>query len=167
MKTYLTNRTQRFQIDGCLSDCESISSGVPHVNVLGALPFLIYIDDMLALPCFSNCFCYANYTKLISSSENIFLILQQDLERLSHWCKDNSMMFNLNKSVFLHLSEITTGGLVIDDYQLQRNDSICDLRLQVSKTLKWESHIRNKLLKARQNFFIISDTLCPIAFFLQ
>ena len=61
-------------------------------------------------------------------------------------------MFNLNKCVFLHLSEKTTGSLFIDDYQLQRVDSICDLGLQVSKKLKWEVHIRGKFLKARQNF---------------
>ena len=61
-------------------------------------------------------------------------------------------MFNLNKCVFLHLSEKTTGSLFIDDYQLQRVDSTCDLGLQVSKTLKWAVHIRGKLLKARQSF---------------
>ena len=144
MKTYLTNRTQRVQIDGCLSDCESISSGVPQGSVLGPLLFLIYIDDMLALPSFSTCFCYADDTKLICSSENIFFNLQQDLERLSQWCRDNSMMFNLNKCVFLHLSEKTTGSLFIDDYQLQRVDTICDLGYVV--------HIRGKLLKARQSF---------------
>ena len=152
MKTYLTNRTQRVQIDGSLSDCESISSGVPQGSVLGPLLFLIYIDDMLALPSFSTCFRYTDDTKLICPSENILLNLQQDLERLSQWCRDNSMMFNLNKCVFLHLSEKTTGSLFIDDYQLQRVDSICDLGLKVSKTLKWEAHIRGKLLKARQSF---------------
>ena len=107
---------------------------------------------MLALPSFSTCFCYADDTKLICPSENTFLNLQQDLERLSQWYRDNSMMFNLNKCVFLHLSEKTTGSLFIDNYQLQRFDSICDLRLKVSKTLKWEAHIRGKLLKARQSF---------------
>ena len=152
MKTYLTNRTQRVQIDGCLSGCEPISSGVPQGSVLGPLLFLIYIDDMLALPSFSTCFCYADDTKLVCSSENIFFNLQQDLKRLSQWCRDNSMMFNLNKCVFLHLSEKTTGSLFIDDYQLQKVDSICGLGLQVSKTLKWDAHIRGKLPKARQNF---------------
>ena len=107
---------------------------------------------MLALPSFLTCFCYPDDTKLICSSENIFFNLQQDLERLSQWCRDNSMMFILNQCVFLHLSEKTTGSLFIDDYQLQRVDSISNLGLQVSKTLKWEAHIRGKLLKARQSF---------------
>ena len=112
----------------------------------------MYIDDILALHSFSTCFCYADNTKLICSSEKIFFILQQDLDRLSQWCRDFSMMFNLNKCVFLHLSEKTTGSLFTDDYQLQRVDSICDLGLQVSKALEWEALIRGKLLKAPQNF---------------
>ena len=46
MKSYLSNRTQRTEINGTLSDEGIIRHGVPQGSVLGPLLFLLYINDI-------------------------------------------------------------------------------------------------------------------------
>ena len=43
LKSYLTNRTQRCSVNGCLSDFSTLKCGVPQGTILGPLLFLIFI----------------------------------------------------------------------------------------------------------------------------
>ena len=43
---YLTNRKQYVCVDGSSSDVLPVSSGVPHISVLGPILFIIYIDGI-------------------------------------------------------------------------------------------------------------------------
>ena len=47
---YLTNRTQRCQLNGMLSDQRGITCGIPQGRILGLLLFIIDINDL------PNCF---------------------------------------------------------------------------------------------------------------
>ena len=52
-RSYLTNHTQRYLVNGSLSRIWSLKCGVPQGTVLGPLLFLIYIND---LPnCLTSC----------------------------------------------------------------------------------------------------------------
>ena len=63
-KSYLTNRTQRSPVNGCLSDLTTVKCGVPQETILGPLLFLIYIDDLPNCLSFSKPRMYADDTHI-------------------------------------------------------------------------------------------------------
>ena len=64
---------RRANIDGFLSDEQPITSGVPQGSVLSALLFLIYIDDLIPVPEYSQVYCFADDTKFFYAVEIRFL----------------------------------------------------------------------------------------------
>ena len=152
IRSYLADRTQRVCIDGNLSDIVSIGSGVPQGSVLGPLLFLVYIDDILSLPKNSNCYCFADDTKLVCSSTNVFGDSQEDINRLYNWSNSNSLKFNASKCSYIHISKKTTGDLFLNNEKLRKVESTTDLGIEVTSCLRCDFHIRSKLNKAKQNF---------------
>ena len=82
-----------------------VTSGVPQGSLLGLLLFLVYIDDMLSVPEFSSCFCFADDTKLACAVDDMFNKCQKDLDKLFTWAADNDLTFNVDKCVYLQVSE--------------------------------------------------------------
>ena len=65
LKSYLSNRNQYvFHSNNC-STSEKLHCGIPQCSVLGPLLFLIYINDLPNIPHHSECFLYADDTKIL------------------------------------------------------------------------------------------------------
>ena len=79
-------------------------SGVPQGSVLGALLFLIYIND-IDDGIMSKIWKFADYTKICKNIENEMdvEILRNDLKQLYKWSEDWQMFFNLDKCVVIHI----------------------------------------------------------------
>ena len=45
-QSYLSNRTQRCNVNGNLSTASTVTCGVPQGSILGPLPFFMYINDL-------------------------------------------------------------------------------------------------------------------------
>ena len=45
-KSYLSNRTQRCNVNGNLSTASTVTCGVPQGSILGPLFFFVYINDL-------------------------------------------------------------------------------------------------------------------------
>ena len=136
IRSYLADRTQRVCIDGNLSDIVSIRSGVPQASVPGPLLFLVYIDDMLSFHKNSNCYCFADATKLVCSSTNVFSDSQEDINRLYNWSNSNSWKFNTSKCSHIHISKKTTGDLFLNNEKLRRVESTTDLGIEETSCLR-------------------------------
>ena len=149
---YLSDRSQRVSVNGTLSDEIMVTSGIPQGSVLGPLLFLVYIDDMLSLPEFSSCFCFADDTKLACAGEDMLSKCQEDLDKLFTWAAENGLTFNVDKCVYLQVSKKCDGGFSIGSNLIRKVDRTSDLGIEISSNLKWNIHVRTKLAKAQRSF---------------
>ena len=102
IKAWLSNRTQQILLDGITSSSVVVTSGVPQGTVLGPLMFLLCINDITTnikspLRIFADdCLLY----RVINSPEDT-IILQQDLDQISHWVKIWQLRLNVTKCALI------------------------------------------------------------------
>ena len=86
IQAWLSNRYQWVCIEGVCSDWILVLSGVPQGSVLGALLFLIFIND-LESHILSHVLKFADDTKLFGTvnAEADHVTLQNDLDILTQW----------------------------------------------------------------------------------
>ena len=154
-KSYLTNRTQRCSVNGCLSDLTTLKCGVPQGTILGPLLFLIYIDDLPNRLSFRIPRMYADDTHITYAGSVLHLIqssLSHDLEKLSKWLVSNRLTFNATKSEFMLIgsrrrsSTLSDTQLSIDNVPIEQVPTVKSLGIYIDENLTWYSHI-DKLCK--------------------
>jgi hypothetical protein len=88
LSNYLTNRTQRCQLNGMLSDQRGITCGIPQGSILGPLLFIISINDL------PNCLqhttprMFADHTSLTAVGKTLNEaeeIANKDLKNVKVW----------------------------------------------------------------------------------
>jgi hypothetical protein len=100
LNSYLTNRTQ-VQIGNALSEKCSVKHGVHQGSIPGPLLFILYINDLPLSISNCNTDMYADDSTIHISWKNISDIqtkVQEDLNKIALWCKDNNMLINCNKT---------------------------------------------------------------------
>ena len=98
--SYLGNRLQYVELNGCKSACLPLTTGVPQGSILGPLLFLLYIND---LPSVANlkCVTFADDTNLLIKGDNLEKIadeLNWELVDISHYFKANQLKLNPTKT---------------------------------------------------------------------
>jgi hypothetical protein len=97
-KDYLFNRNQSVDIDGCVSDKQPVSCGVPQGSILGPLLFLVFFND------FSECLKHCEVIKFADDtviyvadkcSQVIEQKLNEDINRISEYFDKNDLIINL------------------------------------------------------------------------
>lgn len=102
-KSYLSNRTQRVEINGVLSNPEDIDISVLQGSILGPILFLIYIND---LPNCTSLFTllFADDTQALARGNNIPMLVDRvnlELYKLASWFRANKMAVNISKTKFI------------------------------------------------------------------
>lgn len=90
----ISNRSQRVQFRGAVSDWASVHSGVPQGSVLAPSLFNIFVFD-LPFCVQSNLRQYAGDRVIRSQDDE--LTLQNDLQHIGTWCEINHMLLNSDK----------------------------------------------------------------------
>ena len=102
--SYLRNRVQYCNINGCTSDFRKTSFGVPQGSILGPLLFLIYMNDLPNSVEIANITMFADDTSLSRSFKSIG---ELDMELLPvftnicEWLKANKVNLNTVKTEFM------------------------------------------------------------------
>ena len=116
---YLRCRKQRVILDNVISESVDVLSGVPQGSILGPLLFVLFINDIYEnINKDSNIALFADDTKIWRdiNSESDCKPLQNDINTLSIWSRNNKMSFH----PLLHpkLCPYTTVGLILLKYCL-------------------------------------------------
>ena len=160
--SYLSNRTQRVRVHGCLSNSKLVTSGVPQGSVLGPLLFLIYINDLPDVILNSTIYLFADDAKLVGNLDGG---LFADIERFCDWASKNNLKINAEKTKFLAFGNPPMRELIINGHVVHTSKTINDLGIVFNCTLSWNDHVStklrscNRLLHAFKRHFPFN---CPI-----
>ena len=103
IKSYLQNRSQSTFINGCTSENNPISFGVPQGSVLGPKLFLIFINDLVSKIHHCKYFLYADDIVMYKKIGNPLPLhdiglFKQDLKSIETWCLQNELTINIKKT---------------------------------------------------------------------
>lgn len=146
-EAYLAGRELRVVFNGSLSAPFTPPSGVPQGSVLGPLLFNIFIND-LGEHIMNSYLLFADDLKIYAKIRTLNDIIepQNDLNRLSNWCRTNKLSLNTQKCKFISFTAKriplpTTYN--IDGTPLEQVTSINDLGILLDSKLKFNLHIDN------------------------
>ena len=154
---FLKNRTQRVIIDGELSEETEVQSSVPEGSCLGPLFFLIHMSD-IGVGISSTIRIFVDDSKIskaIRGEEDVEQ-LQEDLDTLFSWAKQNNMQFNGKKFQLLRYGKNedvknNTMYFTEDTSDLvERTEVVRDLGVMLSDDAKFKNHIDKVVAKSRQ-----------------
>ena len=164
IESFLVDRYQQVVISGHSSYLSKVLSGVPQGSVLGPLLFILFINDMECCVKHSTIRFFADDTRIlkhIHSSIDVDL-LQQDLNSVILWAKENNMALHEDKfeyivhrhspnSLLLQLPFISEHFVytVSSDKQLRPVSTLKDLGVTVSSNLSWSPQVNKIATKAR------------------
>ena len=149
-RNYLTNRRQYVQINGKISNTETVTYGVPQGSVLGPLLFIIYTNDLPQSLTNSKTILFADDTTIFKSSNNIehlYKAMNEDLKILEDWFKANKLSLNASKTNYILFrnkkSEISNNNckLIINGEEIGLVSKTKFLGIIIDEHLEWKYHI--------------------------
>ena len=157
--SYLTDRSQSTIVNGIISELHDVRIGIPQGSVLGPILFLLFVND---LPMFvSNVTTFADDTMIEIRAKNVneaIIIVQNEIDKLSHWCVSNKLTINVSKSCSMLIGcpqrtseycnldtseycNLDTLGLTINGETLCNKAEYTYLGLKIDSKLSWNSNV--------------------------
>ena len=169
---YLRNRKQHVILDNVISDTVDVLSGVPLGSILGPLLFVLFINDIYEnINKDSNIALFADDTKIWRNinSELDCKTLQNDINTLSIWSRNNNMSFHPDKCKALSIYDCRPDFVKVLPFGLRYyyiNGNIIefcenkrDLGVIVSSNFKWDEQ-HDKILKKTHQMLGFTKRTC-------
>ena len=167
-----TNRKQRVILDNVISESVDVLSGVPQGSILGPLLFVLFINDIYEnINKDSNIALFADDTKIWRdiNSELDCETLQNDINTLSIWSRNNKMSFHPDKCKALSIYDCRPDFVKVLPFGLRYyyiNGNIIefcenerDLGVIVSSNFKWDEQ-HDKILKKTHQMLGFTKRTC-------
>ena len=160
---YLSMRSQYVCVGGSSSDILPVTSGVPQGSVLGPLLFIIYINDIAAVPLsVGSMLLYADDSMLyrpIRTPED-YNQLQLDMNKLCTWTNNNLLTYNTNKCKYMVISRkkqpsLPSMPLNVNNSPMEMVSSYKYLGVWLTSSLDWSKQVTSVCKKARQHVGIL------------
>ena len=145
IKNYLYNRRQYTVVNNVSSDVETINCGVPQGSVLGALLYLVYLNDISNVVHDSRLKLFADDTNLFIFGKNLTDVEKKaniNLKCMEQWFLANKLSLNVNKTAYtifyprknaINLSNI---NLVINNQSIEKISTCKYLGVHIDEFLK-------------------------------
>ena len=151
LKSYLWDRSQVCQVNGCLSSERKIKCGVPQGSILGPLLFLLYINDLPRCLKNSKPSLFADDTNMTTSGETIAdveIAMNSDLDTLKKWLVVNKLSLNVAKTEFMiigskpMMKSISNSlpNIKIDDKSISQVNECKTLGVIIDQHLSWKNN---------------------------
>ena len=138
-QSYLSNRKQFVQIGPHKSTYRSCTCGVPQGSVLGPLLFLIYINDLPQVCTQTDACLFADDTSIHAETT---IALQNDLNNVSVWLRQNKMSLNVDKSQLLFFGKCPSStDIEINNKKISVCHEAKYLGVYLDDKLTFEHHI--------------------------
>ncbi|CAB4026264.1 Hypothetical predicted protein [Paramuricea clavata] len=151
LKSYLSDRSQKCQVNGELSTLKYLKYGVPQGSILGPLLFLIYINDLPNCLQHSTARMFADDTNITVSGKSVKeaeVAINVDLNNIREWLLSNRLSLNLVKTEYLLIGSrhnINTleeqPRVFIGDEPIKGVQVTKTLGVKIDQFLTWDSHI--------------------------
>ena len=151
LKSYLTNRNKKCQIQNSFSSERLITCGVPQGSILGPLFFLLYINDLPRCLNKTKPRMFADDTNLTASGDSVRIVqaaVNSDLENLRKWLIASKLSLNVAKTEFMLIGSKSMikkisdpqSNVFINNKQIKRVYECKTLGLTIDQYLSWKSN---------------------------
>ena len=143
------------------TDLKYVTCGIPKESILGPLLFLVYVNDLLNASHLLDPIMFADNTNLFFNHNDIkhlFTVVNNELINIKDWFTANKLSLNMEKTKysFFHKPSkkddipLRLPKLIINNYEIQREESIKFLGVLLDQHLTWKEYIKlteNKINK--------------------
>ncbi|GBP06697.1 Probable RNA-directed DNA polymerase from transposon BS [Eumeta japonica] len=158
LKSYLSNRVQRVDVNGMRSSGSIVHMGVPQESILGSFLFLIYINDLPSLvKDVHEILLFADDTSLLFKVKRRQPTYENNaIWKVEKWLTTNNLLLNEMKTICIKFSfpNVRHGSrsISVRNKELEFVNSTVFLGITLDNRLQWGPHISE--LAKRLNFAV-------------
>ena len=164
---YLSGRQQYVEFNCICSESCQINCGVPRGSILGALLFLLYINDLYNVSKVVDFIPFADDTNIFCSHKDVNLLsetLNSEMCKLTQWCRANKLSINFKKSNFMvfrprQRRQTLDLSIQIDNNKIDCVKETVFLDVILDEHLTRKPHIRSVSRKISKSIGIIYESI--------
>ena len=161
-ESHLSNRKQYIEIgENSKTDLKYVTCGLHQGSILVPLRFLVYVNNLPNASRLLDPSMFADDTNLFFNHKDIkhiFTVVNNELVNIKDWFTANKLSLNVEKAEysFFHKPSkkdnipLCLPKLIINNYEIQGEESIKFLGVLLGQHLTWKKHIKlteNKIAK--------------------